>query len=196
MASNDELGEVLEGYRPYLKVLARIRIRDGLEGRLDASGIVQDVFLAALQARDGPAFCRGTNLLPWLRRILANVLANKVKALRAAKRGGDLEVSLHALIERSSARLDAFFATTSPSPSDLLLSEERCLRLAAALYELPDRQQEAILLHHIEGLPIVEVARLLGTTTPAVTGLLRRGLEKLRAALMTETAFRGLGRTS
>ena len=183
MPSNDELGEVLERYRPYLRVLARLGIRDGLEGRLDASGIVQDVFVAALKARDGPAFCRGTDLLPWLRRILVNVLANKVKALRAAKRRGDLEVSLHALIERSSARLDELFAATSPSPSDLLLSEERRLLLAAALNILPDRQQEAILLHHIEGRPIVEVARLLGTTTPAVTGLLRRGLEKLRAKL-------------
>ena len=183
MPSNDELGEVLERYRPYLRVLARLGIRDGLKGRLDASGIVQDVFVAALKARDGPAFCRGTDLLPWLRRILVNVLANKVKALRAAKRRGDLEVSLHALIERSSARLDELFAATSPSPSDLLLSEERRLLLAAALNILPDRQQEAILLHHIEGRPIVEVARLLGTTTPAVTGLLRRGLEKLRAEL-------------
>jgi RNA polymerase sigma-70 factor (ECF subfamily) len=52
-----------------------------------------------------------------------------------------------------------------------------------ALAALPENQRRAIELHHLEGLPLAEIAQQLGTTKAAVAGLLHRGLKALRARL-------------
>ena len=38
-------------------------------------------------------------------------------------------------------------------------------------------------MHHLQGQPLAEIARELGTTKSAVAGLLHRGLKALRANL-------------
>jgi RNA polymerase sigma factor (sigma-70 family) len=61
--------------------------------------------------------------------------------------------------------------------------QERLVRLAEALAALPDDQRRAVELKHLEGLTLVEVARCMGRTVPAVAGLLQRGLRGLREHL-------------
>src|SRR5438067_8082826 len=80
------LGQVLERYRGYLVLLARAQIGLRLQGKVDASDVVQEAFLEA--HRHFPAF-RGlteAELVGWLRRILAAVLANLVRHYFGAKR--------------------------------------------------------------------------------------------------------------
>jgi RNA polymerase sigma-70 factor (ECF subfamily) len=48
---------------------------------------------------------------------------------------------------------------------------------------LPEDQRRVVELHHLQGLPVAEVAQLIGRTRPAVVGLLFRGLNKLRELL-------------
>src|SRR5437667_1328 len=65
------LGRLLELYRGYLSLLARLQIGRRLQGKADAADLVQDTFLEA--HRHWERF-RGTTeaeLLGWLRRILA-----------------------------------------------------------------------------------------------------------------------------
>ena len=69
------------------------------------------------------------------------------------------------------------------SPVDRADRNEQLLRLAGALAQLPDDHRQAIELHHLQGMPLAEVARELGRTEPSVAGLLRRGLGKLREQL-------------
>jgi len=64
-----------------------------------------------------------------------------------------------------------------------LQRQEQMLRTAAALKTLPEAQRRAIELHHLQGMSLVEVAEQLGSTKPAVAGLLHRGLKKLRELL-------------
>src|SRR5438552_14819996 len=73
------LGRLLERYRAYLVVLARVQIGRRLQGKVDAADVVQDAFLGAY--RDFPQF-RGTTepeFAGWLRQILASLLANLVR---------------------------------------------------------------------------------------------------------------------
>src|SRR5438128_10963899 len=64
------LGELLERYRNYLKLLARAQIDLFLRRRIDASDVVQETFLDA--CRDFQQFRGGTEaeLRAWLRKIL------------------------------------------------------------------------------------------------------------------------------
>jgi RNA polymerase sigma-70 factor (ECF subfamily) len=80
-----DLNAPLELYRSYVKLLARAQIGKGLAGKVDASDIVQEVFLQA--SRAFPQF-RGTTepeFLAWLRQILASVLANQVRRYHGTK---------------------------------------------------------------------------------------------------------------
>jgi RNA polymerase sigma-70 factor (ECF subfamily) len=52
-----------------------------------------------------------------------------------------------------------------------------------ALATLPESQRRAIEMHHLEGLPLAEIARQLGSTNAAVAGLLHRGIKALRRQL-------------
>jgi DNA-directed RNA polymerase specialized sigma24 family protein len=55
--------------------------------------------------------------------------------------------------------------------------------LIDALAELPDRQRASVVLHHYAGYSAFEIARMLGSTPPAIRMHLTRGRRRLRAAL-------------
>jgi RNA polymerase sigma-70 factor (ECF subfamily) len=83
----------------------------------------------------------------------------------------------------SSSRLECLIAVDQTSPSQWAVRGEELLRLATALAQLPNDQARVIELHHLQGLPVAEVAARIGRTRPAVVGLLFRGLKKLRELL-------------
>src|SRR5438270_5874254 len=100
------LGPLLELYRNYLRLLARIEIGRKLQGKLDASDLVQETFLEAhrnfrlFQGSDEPQFAC------WLRQILAARVANLVRHYFGTQ-GRDirLEQELGANLDHASSML-------------------------------------------------------------------------------------------
>src|SRR5438105_470914 len=105
--TEEMLGHLLELYRPYLTLLARVQIGRRLQGKADAADVVQDTFLEA--HRHFPLF-RGQSepeLAAWLRQILATCLAHLVRRYCGTKaRDVRLERELGDDLERSSCALD------------------------------------------------------------------------------------------
>lgn len=62
-------------------------------------------------------------------------------------------------------------------------SEPYVERIHDALASLPAAQRTVVVLHHLDGLPVADVADLLGRSTSATESLLARGRASLRAAL-------------
>jgi RNA polymerase sigma-70 factor (ECF subfamily) len=173
----------VEGYRDYLRLLARTQLGSRLQAKLDASDIVQQ---AILQAHEAQGQFRGTTeaeKLAWLRAILANVLAAAARRFEARARDVGRERSLAGELELSSSRLECLLAADQTSPSQRAVRCEELLRLAAALTLLPEDQRQVVELHHLKGLAVAEVAAQMGRTRAAVVGLLFRGLKKLRQLL-------------
>jgi RNA polymerase sigma-70 factor (ECF subfamily) len=173
----------LEGYRDYLRLLARTQLGPRLQAKLDASDVAQQ---AILQAHEARGQFRGTSeaeRLAWLRAILANVLAAAARRFDAGVRDISRERSLEGDLERSSSRLECLLAADQTSPSQRAVRGEELLRLTAALARLPDDQRQVVELHHLKGLPVAEVAAQMSRTRAAVVGLLFRGLKKLRQLL-------------
>jgi RNA polymerase sigma-70 factor (ECF subfamily) len=173
----------LEQYRAYLRVLAQVQLDPLLRGKLDPSDVVQETLLKAHANRGQFRGQTGAELAAWLRQILANTLAEELRRFGRQRRDLALERSLEAAVEASSHRLEAWLADQQSTPSEQAARNEELLRLADALARLPDDQRAALEMRHLQGLPVAEISRQLGRSEPSVTGLLRRGLQKLREML-------------
>jgi RNA polymerase sigma-70 factor (ECF subfamily) len=170
----------LEGFRDYLLLLARLQIEPRLRAKVDASDVVQQTLVKAHQNRDQFRGHSPGEQAAWLRRILVNTL---IDAARKFGRQLDLEQSLEAQVNGSSARIEAWLAGDQTSPSDAVARQEQLLTLARCLAALPDDQRVAVEMHHLRDLPVSAIAAELGKTEASVAGLLRRGLKRLRELL-------------
>ncbi len=173
----------LERFRGYLYVVARLHARSQLQGKFDASDIVQQTLVRAL---DGLPQLKGTSdaqLAAWLRQILARQIANMARDAGRQKRDVARERSLEVDIDQSASQLEVFLAAADPSPSQQAQRSEQILQLADALAALPEAQREAIVGHHLEGQTLAEVGAQMGRTPVAVAGLIKRGLRSLRLQL-------------
>ena len=182
-AEADAPGPALERYRSYLLLLARARLDRRLQGKLDASDVVQQTLLEA--HRDLAQFRgrSGGEQAAWLRQVLARNLANAARDLGRAKRDVNRERSLQAALDESASGLEAWLAAEQSSPSQRAERHERAVRLAEAVAALPEAQREAVVLRHWQGRSLADIASQLGSTPAAVTGLLHRGLKNLRKQL-------------
>ena len=175
----DAQARELERFRGYLRLLARLDLDPELQGKLDLSGVVQQTLFEAHQARERFHGDGDDALAAWLRQILNRNLLDEVRKFKRVKYDATRERSL----EESSARLEVFLAAEQSSPSERACRNEELLRLAGAIEQLPEDQQTAVVRHHLQGTSLAYVAVEMGRTKAAVTGLLHRGLTKLRDLL-------------
>lgn len=100
---------------------------------------------------------------PWLLRVARHTLAN------------------HARGERRQRAVRDRLAAEPPAPSPEIAGNDPALR--AAMAGLSERDREAILLAHWEGLEPAQAARVLGTTAAAMRVRLHRAHRRLARAL-------------
>ena len=105
----------------------------------------------------------------WLYRVATNLCTDR---LRARKR-------------RQTDALDLVAEPEDGAPGVVagLITADRMAALNAALAGLPDRQREAVVLRHIEGLTNPEIAEILHIGVEAVESLTARGKRTLTAVL-------------
>jgi RNA polymerase sigma-70 factor (ECF subfamily) len=173
--------DVLERYRSWLGLLARLQVEPRLRAKFDPSDIVQQTMLEAV--RGWPKFRGSTEgeLTAWLRQILAHVLLHEIRRYGGAQRRDvGREVSLEQALAESSRRLGNALAAPGSSPSEQAGRHELELRLANALARLPADYSEIILLRNVEGLSHEEAAQRMDRAVGAARMLWVRALARLR----------------
>jgi RNA polymerase sigma-70 factor (ECF subfamily) len=175
------LGPLLELYRPYLALLARLQIGRRLQSKVDAADLVQETFLAA---HGHFAQFQGTSeaeFVSWLRQILASRLAKLIRHYCGTRRRDvRLERQLAVELDQSSRVLDQSLVAPGSTPSQRVARREQAVLLADMLDQLPDDYREVLILHHLQGLSLPEVARQLGRTLDSVKNVWLRALARLR----------------
>jgi RNA polymerase sigma-70 factor (ECF subfamily) len=172
------LDELVHRYRDNLLVLARARLGTGLQGRFDASDVVQLALLEAVRALPGFRGDSEAELAAWLRGVLARVLAHEVRRHAGTQqRDAGREVALEALAD--------LLRADQTSPSQAAERQEQQRRLADALARLPDDYRAVIVLRNLEGLSHEEVAARLGRGVGAVRMLWVRALARLKEELLS-----------
>jgi len=170
------LGQLLQAYRPYIRVIARA-VRQGFApARLDDSDLIQDTLLLAHRAF--PRF-RGATVAEfagWLRQLTIRTVGHAARAhLGTGKRDAGIEQPL--------ADLDVIPVPDGISPEVSAAQHERAAQLAAAVEQLPEEMRRVLLGRLLEALPYSSLATRLGKSEGALRVIYTRALRRLREIL-------------
>ncbi|MEM6334908.1 MAG: sigma-70 family RNA polymerase sigma factor, partial [Planctomycetota bacterium] len=178
------LGRLLGGYESYLLLLARAKLGARLQGKADAADIVQATFLDAHRQFPNFAGTVEAELTAWLRTILAGQLALVMRRyLGTAARDVRLERQIQQDLTDASRALDHELVAPGTTPSGRASRREQAVLLADALAKLQDDYREVIVLRHVEGLTMAQVAERMGRSGDSVQKLWVRALGKLRLVM-------------
>lgn len=169
----------LEKFRDYLHVAAQIDLDPQLRGKVDLSGVIQQTLLDAHIAFENFRGSQESELFAWLRSILANNLIDEIRKLDRAKYDARLEVSL----AKTSQRLESVLIGDHTPPDEKAIRNEELQRLTKGLLALTAEQRTAIILHHLHGFRLTDVAASLEKSKEAIAGLIYRGMMRLRDLL-------------
>ena len=180
----DELSaETLDRFRNYLRMLAGVEISPQIRQRVAPSDIVQETLIEAYDKRSQFRGQTDGELAQWLRTMLLRNVFDAHRMARRQRRDVAREQNLGTLLHDSTTKLAESLAANQTSPSGCVSKMEQVIQLADALAELPKDQQQAIVLHHLQGMSLAETAPILDRSQSAVASLIFRGLKRLRSIL-------------
>lgn len=158
-----------------------IRVAYGLLGnRQDAEEVVQDAFVRAYNAMS--EFRGDSSLETWLHRITVNLARNKYHWNR--RRGDGVNISLSESQEPDQQETaDVDLPDSRLQPGQQLENDELNANIINAIYYLPKKMRETIVLRHLEDMPYEKIAELLDCRVGTVKSRLARGRELLRIYL-------------
>ena len=180
------LGALFERHRDRLHRMVRLRMDDRLHGRLDASDVLQEVYLEF--SRCLKEYLRNPELpfFLWLRFITGRKLqALHRHHLRTKLRDAGREISLQQgpLPQASSQTLAAQLLGRFTSPSEALARAQLQVRVQEALNSLDPLDRELLALRHYEQLTNAEAARILDISESAAASRFVRALKRLKKIL-------------
>jgi RNA polymerase sigma-70 factor (ECF subfamily) len=182
----EALAQVFVRYKERLRQMVRLRLDRRLQGRLDASDVLQEAYLDF--ARRLPEYARAPDmpLYLWLRFLTGQRLIDLHRQhLGARMRDAAQEVSLYrgALPQASSASLAAQLLGRLTSASRAAVRAETQIRVQEALNRMDPMDREVLTLRHFEMLSNDETATVLGIKKSTASNRYIRALKRLKETL-------------
>ncbi len=180
--------QILLDHIPGLRAYIRSQIPEHLARELGVEDILQEFVRKILESLGSKGFSGIQNVRSYLYSAASSALLDKIRELKAKKRGGD-KSNVKVADRESIADFIAQIAETRKSPSSEAALEEAEDWLKEAILKLPEDQQQAVQLCRLAGLSCEEAGRRMGKSGPAVNGLVRRALQALRDELRSPARF-------
>jgi RNA polymerase sigma-70 factor (ECF subfamily) len=133
----------------------------------ESEDLAQQVFIRIWKS--APRYKPTAKFTTWLFRITRNLVFNE---LRRKRHFADQAEETPEPTERA-----------DKEPDQVLLGEELQLAIQDAINRLPESQRMAIILRRYEEMPYEDIAKVMGTTIPAVKSILFRARAELRERL-------------
>lgn len=140
---------------PRVLAFARRMLGDAAEAEDVAQEALLRLWRIAPQWRAGEA-----RISTWLYRVTANLCTDRLRRRRPQGTMPEL-------------------ADPDPGALAALMAADRAAALEAALARLPERQRQAVVLRHLEGLGNAEIAEVMDSGVEAVESLIARGRRAL-----------------
>ena len=135
----------------------------------DAADLTQEAFLRVYSRLH--TYQLGQSLIAWMRKIAVNLTIDHLRQRKQAT------VSLD---EQAEAGVQHADERRAESPQDRLEMAEDSRRVLAAVQQLPEKQRAVLVLRHVEGLKLDEIAKSLRLPLGTVKTLLFRGRQAVR----------------
>ena len=180
------LGALLARHGDRLRRMVALRMDRRLQGRIDASDVIQEAYLEAsvrlteyLRDPSMPFFL-------WLRFLTGQKLVTLHRhhlgvQMRAA--GQEVALCRGPLPEASSAALAAQLLGHDTRPSEAAVRAELKIRVQEGLNSMDPLDREVLALRHFEQLSRAEIAQVLGVSEGAAGKRYIRALERLKRIL-------------
>jgi RNA polymerase sigma-70 factor (ECF subfamily) len=175
--------KLLRRHHDRLRRMVELRLDSRLQGRIDASDVLQDAYLDAserlpdyLQQTEVPFFL-------WLRSLVGTRLSKIHRHhLGTRMRDARREVSIYrgSLPEASSVALASKLLGRECRPSEAAVRVELQMRVQDALERMHPLDREALSLRHFERLSGAEAARVMGISEAAASKRYLRALARLK----------------
>src|SRR5262245_34426086 len=179
----EALNDLLETHRNYLRLLAASCLHREMQGKADASDVIQETLL---KVHENFRQFRGTTELEWmawLRRILVHQLADIQKGYQRQRRQVSREQSLENLVDRSSARLCNMVPSAGLSPSQEAQRRETAALVADALAELEPGDRDVVILRNLHELNWHAVGERTGRSPDAARMAWARAMQRVGGLL-------------
>jgi RNA polymerase sigma-70 factor (ECF subfamily) len=175
------LAELFSRYRERLRRVVDFRLDARLQGRVDVSDVLQDVYLDAAQRLAHYNASPPASFLMWLRQLAEQRLVEvhrrhfgaQMRDVRRESPGSDT---------RAGGLLDRLVGQFS-SPSQQAIRNELEAAVMAALAGMIPADREVLALRHFDELSNNEVADLLGISKTAASNRYVRALKRLESSL-------------
>src|SRR4051794_6052216 len=186
------LGELFNSHRNRLRLMVHLRLDRRLKGRVDASDVLQEAYVEALERF--PDFLQDQPMpfFLWLRFITEQrlqIVHRRHLGTKARDAGRDVSLGHQAFPLVSSESLAAQLVGKHSSPSQAAMRAEMQARLHAALETMNPIDREILALRHFEQLTNSETAQVLGLREDAASQRYGRALVRLKDMLLSIPGF-------
>jgi len=186
------LATLIDRYRERLKRMVSLRLDRRLQGRVDASDIVQETLIDASRRLTDYARDPRLEFFPWLRSLAAERLIDIHRQhLGAQKRNAAQEVSLYRrpMPEASSVSIARQLLGKMSSPSQAVARAEMQLTVQNVLNSMDPIDREILILRNFEELSTSEAAKELGIKRSTAGKRHLDALRRLKQALIAMPGF-------
>lgn len=175
---NNALGRLYELFkdRVFNTCLAHLQHQE------EAEEATQDVFVEIF--RSAGRFQHKSSVATWIYRISVNKCLDRIRSRNRQKRFGFIS-SLFS----SHTGAPIHDPPSFHHPGIQLEQKEDAALLFMAIRQLPENQQSAFILKHVEGLSQKEIAQIMDTTEKAIESLLQRAKNNLKKILTRNEGF-------
>ena len=167
----EKFGGLYEDYRGKVYRIILRMVRDSL----DAEELTQETFIKV--ERNLPHLKRPESVVSWLYRIATNTALDHLRRVKSRDEKGIIELALE------NGRAVSTGASSLASSLDRTESVN-CVRHYAD--QLPEQYNVVLVLHDLEGLPLAQVAEVMGSTVGATKIRLHRARQRFTEICGTE----------
>lgn len=145
-----------------------------LSSEQDAEDCLQEAFLRAFRAY--PGMYGEVNYRAWLYRIAGNTAKTQLRR-RQRRDGRETAVESEAELEQRAA------APHANPTEDSLQRHEQMVEVRRAVYALPHKQQQSLILRKYQGLSYAEIGEALNCSPESARANVYQALKRLRGSL-------------
>ena len=181
-----QLEELLAHHRERLRRMVQFRMDRRVQGRVDASDVIQEAYAEAFTRLDEYARDASVPFYVWLRFLTNQKLAQVHRqhlGVQARDAARDVPLGGGATASETSAMLATQLVGQLTTPSEAAVRAEAQAQLQAALEDMDDVDREILVLRHFEQMTHVETAAALEITESAATSRYVRALQRLKGVL-------------